>query len=98
MDGVTVTSGLTPQLTAWLAAGRDGEAKVEVEVAGKPTKSVKAGKVITDKRLIWSGEVTAKPDDTRVSLQVPKGKLRNGETVRWRARTIAAGVNDAWTT
>ncbi|MDA0642563.1 MULTISPECIES: LamG-like jellyroll fold domain-containing protein [Nonomuraea] len=101
VDGVTFTSDLTPNLTAWLRAGRDGEAKVEVEVAGKPTKSVKAGKggkATTDKRLIWSGEVTAKPDDTRISLQVPKGKLRDGEKVRWRARVITGDAHGAWST
>ncbi|MEV0593163.1 LamG-like jellyroll fold domain-containing protein [Nonomuraea cavernae] len=98
VDGVTVTSDLTPQLTAWLSAGRNGEAKVEVEIADKPTKSVKADKVTTNKRLIWSGEVTAKPNDTQVSLQVPKGKLRDGKTVRWRARATTASVNGAWTT
>ncbi|WP_344922090.1 hypothetical protein [Streptosporangium oxazolinicum] len=71
-DGATLASTLTPRLTTWLSAGRDGEAKVEVELAGKPTKSVKAGKVSTDRRLIWSGEVTAKPGETWGSLQVPE--------------------------
>lgn len=88
---------LTPRLTTWLSAGHDGEAKVEVEIAGKPTKLVKAGKVSTDRRLIWSGEVTAKPGETRVSLQVPEGKLRDGEKARWRVRVTADGANGPWT-
>ncbi|MGW5154836.1 LamG-like jellyroll fold domain-containing protein [Nonomuraea wenchangensis] len=96
-DGATLASTLTPRLTTWLSAGRDGEAKVEVEIAGKPTKSAKAGKVRTDRRLIWSGEATARPGETRVSLQVPEGKLRDGEKARWRARATADGVNGPWT-
>ncbi|QFY11590.1 DNRLRE domain-containing protein [Nonomuraea phyllanthi] len=95
VDRITVTSDLTPQLTTWLAAGRDGEAKVEVEIIRKPTKSVKAGKVTFDKRLIWTGHTTAKPGDTQASLQVPRGKLRDGEKVRWRAR-VTTNATGAW--
>ncbi|MFC4006137.1 LamG-like jellyroll fold domain-containing protein [Nonomuraea purpurea] len=98
VDGITVASTLTPRLTTWLSNGRKDEAKVEVEIAGKPTKSFKAGKVIRDEHLVWSGQATAKPDDSQVALQVPKGKLRDGDKVRWRARAIAAGVTGAWTT
>ncbi|MGW0802631.1 LamG-like jellyroll fold domain-containing protein [Nonomuraea sp. NPDC002799] len=97
VHGVTVASSLTPRLTTWLPAGRDGEAKVEVEIAGIPTKSVKADKVTTDKRLIWAGHATAKPDDSRVTLQVPKGKLRAGLELRWRARLTGAGSTGGWT-
>ncbi|MDA0638794.1 Ig-like domain-containing protein [Nonomuraea sp. MCN248] len=93
VDGITVASTLTPHLTTWLTTGRNGEAKVGVEIAGKLTKSFKAGKVITDRRLIWSGQATAKPNDSQVTLQVPKGLLRDGEKVRWRAR---AGDRGAW--
>jgi hypothetical protein len=96
MDGITVASTLTPGLTTWLSTGRDGEAKVEVELAGTPAKSFKAGRVITDKRLLWSGKVTAKPGDSRVTLQVPKGKLQSGEKVRWRAR-VADSDTGGWT-
>ncbi|MFI7638897.1 LamG-like jellyroll fold domain-containing protein [Nonomuraea sp. NPDC049400] len=98
VDGATVTSTLTPRLTTWLSAGRDGEAKVEMEIARKPTKSVKTDKATTDKRLIWSSQATAKPGDSQVTLQVPKGKLRNGETVRWRARVMAGSINGTWST
>nr|WP_082535520.1 LamG-like jellyroll fold domain-containing protein [Nonomuraea pusilla] len=99
VDGATLASTLTPRLTTWLSAGREGDAKVEVEIAGKPTKSAKAGEARTDRRLIWSGEVTAKPGDTRVSLQVPEGKLRDGEKARWRARIVTDQQTEAggWT-
>ncbi|WP_212746149.1 LamG-like jellyroll fold domain-containing protein [Nonomuraea sp. KC401] len=97
-DGVTVASTLTPRLTTWLTAERDGEAKVDVELAGKPTKSIRAGKVTTDRQLIWSAEVTAKPGESRVSLQVPEGRLRNGDKVRWRARMTTGGTNGVWST
>ncbi|MEV4289325.1 LamG-like jellyroll fold domain-containing protein [Nonomuraea bangladeshensis] len=106
-DGATLASTLTPRLTTWLSAGRDREAKVEVEIVGKPTKptksakSAKEGKVSTDRRLIWSGEVTAEPGETRVSLQIPEGKVRDGEKARWRARIVTdqqteAGAWTAW--
>ncbi|MCA2224220.1 LamG-like jellyroll fold domain-containing protein [Nonomuraea aurantiaca] len=97
-DGVTVASTLTPHLTAWLPAERSGEAKVEVEVAHKLAKAAKTDKTAEGKRLIWSGQFTAKPDDSQVTLQVPKDRLRAGEKVRWRVRITAAGVNGPWTT
>ncbi|HEX4814955.1 MAG TPA: LamG-like jellyroll fold domain-containing protein [Nonomuraea sp.] len=109
VDGVTVVSTLTPQLTAWLPAERDGEAKVEMEIARDPAKPgklaepgksnlAKTDKAAQNKHPIWTGQATAKRDDSQVTLQVPEGRLHEGETVRWRARIIAAGVNDAWTT
>ncbi|MCA2180991.1 Ig-like domain-containing protein [Nonomuraea glycinis] len=91
--GATATS----RLTAWLPAGRDGEAKVDVEIAGKPTKSVKANKVTTDKQLIWSGQATADAGDSRVTLPVPKDRLRAGQEVRWRARLTGPGSTGSWT-
>ncbi|QYC45144.1 Chitinase A1 precursor [Nonomuraea coxensis DSM 45129] len=97
VDGISVASTLTPRLTSWLSTGRDDEAKVEVEIADKPTKSIKTDKVSTDKRLIWSGNVTAKPDDSQVSLQVPKGKLRDDANVRWRARVTGSENPGTWT-
>ncbi|MEU7746444.1 LamG domain-containing protein [Nonomuraea sp. NPDC049158] len=98
VNGVTVASTLTPHLTTWLAAGRDGEAKVEIELARTPTKSVKADKVALDKLLIWAGRATAKPGDSRVTLQVPEGKLQDGEKVRWRARVADSDTDTGgWT-
>lgn len=96
VDGITVASTLTPRLTTWLSTGRSGEAKVEVEIADKPTKSHKAGKVIRNEHLIWSGQGTAKPGDARVTLQIPEGKLRSGGKVRWRAR-VADSHAGGWT-
>ncbi|MEO3887649.1 LamG-like jellyroll fold domain-containing protein [Nonomuraea sp. B5E05] len=97
VDGVTVASTLTPRLTTWLSAGRDGEAKVEVEIARTPSKSIKAGRTTSDTRLIWSGHATAKPGDSQVTLQVAKGKLRADEDVRWRARITDSRTTRAWT-
>ncbi|MGP3913809.1 LamG-like jellyroll fold domain-containing protein [Nonomuraea sp. 10N515B] len=96
VDGVTVASTLTPHLTTWLSAGRDGAAKVEVEIAHKPTKSIKADKVTTDKRLIWSGHATTKPGDSKITLRVPKGRIQDGEKLRWRARIGANGTWSPW--
>ncbi|MEU7833686.1 LamG-like jellyroll fold domain-containing protein [Nonomuraea sp. NPDC049129] len=91
VDGVTVVSALTPHLTTWLSAGRDNEAKVEMEVAHKPDKTGKG------RQLIWSGQATAKSGDSRVTLQMPQGRLRDGEEMRWRARVTGPGSTGAWT-
>ncbi|MGW5686029.1 LamG-like jellyroll fold domain-containing protein [Nonomuraea sp. NPDC003754] len=100
MDGVTVASTLTPRLTTWLPAQRDGEAKVEMEISrihAKASKSGKTDETAEGKQLVWSGQATAKRADSRVTLQVPGGRLGDGDLVRWRARATAPGANGAWT-
>ncbi|WP_433511797.1 LamG-like jellyroll fold domain-containing protein [Nonomuraea sp. CA-143628] len=106
VGGGFVTASLTPHLTAWLSAQRSGETKVEVEVANKPIKALKSSKInemekaaktAEDKLPIWAGQATAKPGDARVTLQIPKGKLRAGLELRWRARLTGAGSTGGWT-
>ncbi|MGA4989227.1 LamG-like jellyroll fold domain-containing protein [Nonomuraea bangladeshensis] len=106
VDGVTVASTLTPQLTTWLATGHDGEAKVEVEIArqsgkgklAKPGKGklAKTDQTAEDKHQIWTGQAATKPGDSRVTLQVPKDRLRDGEKARWRARLTGSGASGIW--
>ncbi|MGW4963212.1 LamG-like jellyroll fold domain-containing protein [Nonomuraea sp. NPDC004186] len=95
MGGTTVTSTLTPRLTTWMAAGRDGKAKVEVEIARPPTKISKAaspGNLVkvdqagAGEQLIWSGSATATNGESRITVRVPKGRLEAGSEVRWRSR------------
>ncbi|MFG1617883.1 LamG-like jellyroll fold domain-containing protein [Nonomuraea wenchangensis] len=102
----TVTAALTPNLTVWLPAQHSGGTKVEMEVANKPVKTLhsittskraEAAKADEDKLLIWAGQATAKLGDSRVTLQVPQGKLRAGLELRWRARLTGTGSTGGWT-
>ncbi|MFG6200459.1 LamG-like jellyroll fold domain-containing protein [Nonomuraea sp. JJY05] len=97
MEGVTTTT-LTPRLTVWLPAGHHGAETVEIEVTRRPAKSVKAGQVSVNTRSIWSGRAAAEPGDSRVTLRVPKGRLQDGDKVRWRARMTTGGTNGVWST
>ncbi|MEV4285413.1 LamG-like jellyroll fold domain-containing protein [Nonomuraea bangladeshensis] len=106
VGGDIVTASLTPHLTAWLSAQPSVETKVEMEVANKPIKTRKSPKISESEKtaetaenrpLIWTGQATAKPGDSRVTLQIPKGKLRAGLEFRWRARLTGAGSAGAWT-
>ncbi|WP_248962827.1 DNRLRE domain-containing protein [Sphaerisporangium perillae] len=62
---------------------------VEVEVAHTPGSSQGKG-------VIWSGTVREAPAKTVTSVQVPPGKLKQGWTVRWRARPVTDGVTGRW--
>ncbi|MFC4118968.1 LamG-like jellyroll fold domain-containing protein [Nonomuraea zeae] len=96
--GVTVTSTLTPRLSTWVAAGRDAEAKVDVEIARTPakhTKLTKTSKTTEGEHLIWSGSASLTAGSV-ASVQIPEGKLADGSTVRWRARTTIGTVPGAW--
>ncbi|GII81382.1 hypothetical protein Sru01_63640 [Sphaerisporangium rufum] len=98
--GVTVASTATPQLTAWLAGRRDGAAKVQVEVIRENVargRSAKVARAAGSDPPVWSSETIAEPGDSQVTLQVAKGRLRNGEKVRWRARVAGSGNSGAWT-
>ena len=81
------------RLAAWQARWRG-----EGGDRGRPNahQDAKTAKVTTDKRLIWSGQATAKPGDSKVTLQVPKGRLRDSENVRWRARLITGSQPGPW--
>jgi hypothetical protein len=98
VDGVTVTSTLTPHLSTWVAAGRDSEAKVDVEIARTPAKHTKLperDKTTESEQLIWSGSASLTARSV-ASVQIPEGKLTDGRTVRWRARTSSGKVPGAW--
>ncbi|MGW4412987.1 NucA/NucB deoxyribonuclease domain-containing protein [Nonomuraea sp. NPDC004702] len=48
------------------------------------------------KGVIWSGEDTHVTSGTPAMVRVPKGKLRDGWKVRWRAQAIARGAKGPW--
>ena len=73
-----------------LVSGTEGRpASVEVEIAQQPKKSSRS------KRLLWSGR-TAATEKAEHTLKIPAGKVRTGETVRWRARVHVDGKPGAW--
>ncbi|WP_214323080.1 LamG-like jellyroll fold domain-containing protein [Nonomuraea sediminis] len=99
IEKLTADSGsLTPRLTAWIPGQRRDKTKIEIEVSNRPTKTINSTKITErpakDDLLIWSGQVTARPDDSRVTLQVPKDRLSKGANVRWRARITGGSWTD----
>ncbi|GII90462.1 NucA/NucB deoxyribonuclease domain-containing protein [Sinosporangium siamense] len=92
--GVSVATTRTPRLTAWVSAARDGRARAEVQIAHKPAKTAK---VLGSDRVIWAGQAAVKPGDSRVTLQVPKKRLKAGSELKWRARVSGATGDGRWT-
>ncbi|MFB4284732.1 DNRLRE domain-containing protein [Nonomuraea sp. MTCD27] len=88
VDGVTVTTRLTPTLQATVTHpdGRPlrAEAEVEHDPAGQGTGQ------------IWAGAVDDIVSGTQASLIVPEGKLTDGWKVRWRLRAVAGDASSAW--
>nr|WP_189181661.1 DNRLRE domain-containing protein [Microbispora rosea]GLJ83543.1 hypothetical protein GCM10017588_22710 [Microbispora rosea subsp. aerata] len=88
-DGAVVTS-TTPQLMVKASSPKKRPSTVEVEIAHDPKgRSQGTG-------LIWSGSARSSSSGTVGMVQVPKGVLKDGWEVRWRARVTAAGVSGGW--
>ncbi|MEU3166991.1 DNRLRE domain-containing protein [Streptosporangium sp. NPDC006930] len=91
-DGSAVTSTTTPHLMAKASDPLRRRSTMEVELVHDP-------KVPSQGRgLIWSGAVTNVFSGSTGTLQVPKGKLKAGWKVRWRARVTAEGSSGTWST
>ncbi|NUW41023.1 DNRLRE domain-containing protein [Nonomuraea rhodomycinica] len=90
VNGVTVTTALTPTLQATLThpAGQASRAEAEIEhdpaATGQGTGQ------------IWTGATDNVASGTQVSMTVPAGKLADGWKVRWRLRAVAGDVSSAW--
>ncbi|WP_176993295.1 DNRLRE domain-containing protein [Nonomuraea jiangxiensis] len=91
VDGVTVTTRLTPTLQATLThpAGQPLRAEAEIEHDPAAPEGQGTGQ-------IWAGGVDNVASGTQAGLTVPDGKLTDGWKVRWRARAISADSASAW--
>lgn len=92
VDGTTVTSSLTPQLTATVADTAGGSLTGEFEVEHDPAATGQgAGQ-------IWAGASTVVTSGGQATVTVPAGKLTDGWKIRWRARAVnaAASTSSAW--
>ncbi|GAA0841685.1 hypothetical protein GCM10009525_55370 [Streptosporangium amethystogenes subsp. fukuiense] len=91
VDGVTVTTTLTPTLQATLThptgQALRAEAEIEHDLAAPPGQGTGQ---------IWTGGVDDIVSGTQAGIAVPAAKLSDGWLVRWRARAVAGQVSSAW--
>ncbi|WP_155358491.1 DNRLRE domain-containing protein [Acrocarpospora macrocephala] len=83
VEGVTVTSTVTPQLSATVTdpAGQALRAEFEVDHDPNAPESQGTGQ-------IWAGNVPGAASGTQVSVTVPAGELMDGWRTRWRVRAV----------
>ncbi|MEU7901123.1 DNRLRE domain-containing protein [Nonomuraea sp. NPDC049152] len=91
VDGVTVTTKLTPTLQATVAHPTIQALRAEVEIEHDPAAPAGQGS-----GQIWAGGVDDVASGTQASIAVPADKLIDGWKVRWRARAVAAAASSAW--
>ena len=91
VDGVTVTTTLTPTLRAILThpAGQALRAEAEIEHDPAAPDGQGSGR-------IWTGAVDNVPAGTQASIAVPADTLADGWKVRWRLRAVAGDTSSAW--
>ncbi|MFF3669892.1 polymorphic toxin-type HINT domain-containing protein [Microtetraspora malaysiensis] len=91
IDGVTVTSTLTPRLLAQVTNPAGGTLRAEFEVEHDPAAPAGQGS-----GSIWTTAVNDVASGTQAAVTVPEGKLTDGWQVRWRARGVTTGGTSAW--
>ncbi|MEU7457539.1 DNRLRE domain-containing protein [Streptosporangium roseum] len=91
VDGMTVTSTLTPSLLAQVSDPAGGSLRAEYELEHDPAAPQGQGA-----GQIWAGAVDNVASGTQASAAVPAGKLSNGWKVRWRARAVAGQLSSTW--
>ncbi|MFD1539832.1 DNRLRE domain-containing protein [Nonomuraea guangzhouensis] len=91
VDGVTVTTTLTPTMKATLTHPTGQALRAEVEVEHDPAAPGGQGS-----GQIWTGNVDNVASGTQASIAVPADKLANGWKVRWRLRAVADDVSSVW--
>ncbi|MEV4749569.1 DNRLRE domain-containing protein [Streptosporangium sp. NPDC049248] len=92
VNGVTVTTSLTPTLHTTVTDPAAQPLRAEVELEHDPTATGQgAGQ-------IWTGSLDNVVSGTQVGLTVPVAKLTDGWKVRWRARAIntATTIGSPW--
>ncbi|MEV4112797.1 LamG-like jellyroll fold domain-containing protein [Nonomuraea sp. NPDC049695] len=92
VNGVTVTSSLTPQLAATVADTAQGSLTGQFEVEHDPAATGQGT------GQIWTGASQAVASGGQATVSVPAGKLTDGWKIRWRARAAnaAASTTSAW--
>lgn len=96
IDKLTVSAdapaGTTPVLTAWLTGDSTTGGTVEIALSHRPAKQQERAKT-----QIWTGKAGVKADSSKATVTLPEGLLKQGQEVRWRARSVADGVTGPWT-
>ncbi|MGW0586703.1 DNRLRE domain-containing protein [Streptosporangium sp. NPDC002607] len=92
VNGVTVTTSLTPALRATVTDPVAQPVRAEFEVEHDPAETGQGS------GQIWAGSVANVPSGAQASIAVPAGELTDGWKVRWRARAVntATTVGSPW--
>ncbi|MFB9964331.1 LamG-like jellyroll fold domain-containing protein [Sinosporangium siamense] len=85
--GKTLVTSLAPRFKVWTTGV---PRLVEMQVIEAPTKSSRSVKTL------WSGKAMQSVKRSYVHLDMSKGRLRNGQSVRWRARTDTTAGWSPW--
>ncbi|MER5421845.1 DNRLRE domain-containing protein [Streptosporangium roseum] len=91
VDGVTVTTTLTPTLQAALTHPAGQALRAEAEIEHDPAAPAGQGT-----GQIWTGAVDGVASGTQASIAVPADTLTDGWKVRWRLRAVAGDTSSAW--
>ncbi|MEV8638853.1 DNRLRE domain-containing protein [Streptosporangium sp. NPDC051023] len=91
VDGVTVTTTLTPTLQATLTHPTGQALRAEAEIEHDPTAPAGQGT-----GQIWAGAVDGVASGTQASITVPADMLTDGWKVRWRLRAVSEQAASAW--
>ncbi|MEO3807333.1 hypothetical protein [Nonomuraea sp. B1E8] len=91
VDGVTVSTTLTPTLQATLTHPAGQALRAEAEIEHNPAAPEGQGT-----GQIWTGAVDSVGSGTQASIAVPADKLVDGWKVRWRLRAVGEQAASAW--
>ncbi|AWS41622.1 hypothetical protein [Streptosporangium sp. 'caverna'] len=83
VDGVTVTTTLTPTLKATLTHPTGQALRAEAEIEHDPAAPTEQGT-----GQIWTGSADNVPAGTQASIAIPADTLADGWKVRWRLRAV----------
>ncbi|WP_433365720.1 DNRLRE domain-containing protein [Streptosporangium sp. CA-115845] len=90
VDGVTVTTTLTPTLKATLTHPTGQMLRAEAEIEHDPAATGQGS------GQIWTGAVDDVASGTQASIAVPADTLTDGWKVRWRLRAVSEQTASAW--
>ncbi|MER7501447.1 DNRLRE domain-containing protein [Nonomuraea pusilla] len=90
VDGVTVTTKLTPSLQATLIDPAGETLRAEAQIEHDPDATGQGS------GQIWAGAVDDVASGTQASIAVPAGTLTDGWKVRWRLRAVGKQASSAW--